>query len=124
MVSAFACRRCLFGRGRCCLSRGRFFGRRCGKGQGLAALVPWLTGEKPLAEPAQEDPSWKHYPWLCDIVARRGLCASEVEASAVLREEVAEVCARVLEDAGVYKHTEAGLAGMLRFLASVEMTSC
>ena len=90
----------------------------------LAALVPWLTGEKPLAEPAQEDPSWKHYPWLCDIVARRGLCASEIEASAVLREEVAEVCARVLEDAGVYKHTEAGLAGMLRFLASVEMTSC
>ena len=41
------------------------------------------------------------------------------EAEALLRSEVAKVCAQVLADAGVYKRNDDGLAGFCRFMASV-----
>lgn len=85
----------------------------------LALLEEYLTGLKPLVRPAQEDPSEKHFDWVSEIVQAHGLCASRDEAAALLRAEVAKVCAQVLADAGVYKQDEAGLAGFKRFMASV-----
>ena len=38
---------------------------------------------------------------------------------AILRQEVGKVFEEVLEDAGVYKHDEAGKAAFLRFIDSV-----
>ena len=37
----------------------------------------------------------------------------------MLRSEVAQVCAQVLTDAGVYKQDETGLSGFLRFVESL-----
>ena len=85
----------------------------------LAMLEDYLTGERPMTRPGEEDPTAKHFDWVSEIASRKGLCASHEEARALLRQEVAAVCAQVLADAGVYKQDERGLQGMLRFLASV-----
>ena len=85
----------------------------------LALLHDYLTGRKPMIRPEDGDPSAKHYDWLERIVAEHGLCRDDGEAEALLRGEVAKVCAQVLADAGVYKLDDSGLGGMKRFLASV-----
>ena len=85
----------------------------------LAALNGYLTGEKPLVRPAESDPCAKHYDWLTEVVARHGLVQTSAEAEAILRQEVALVCAQVLADAGVYKRDEAGLAGFQRFMKTL-----
>ena len=85
----------------------------------LAALNGYLTGEKPLVRPAESDPCAKHYDWLVEVVARHGLVQTSAEAEAILRQEVALVCAQVLADAGVYKRDEAGLAGFQRFMKAL-----
>lgn len=87
--------------------------------QELAGLVPYLTGEKPLVRPDPSDPEEKHYDWLCDILQRNGTCSTAQEAEDCLHQEVANVCAQVLADAGVYKQTPEGRAAMLRFLSSL-----
>ena len=85
----------------------------------LAALNGYLTGEKPMLRPAESDPCAKHYDWLTEVVARHGLVQTSAEAEAILRQEVALVCAQVLADAGVYKRDEAGLAGFQRFMKTL-----
>ena len=85
----------------------------------LRELAGYLSGAKALQEPAETDAAYKHWTWLMEIVARRGLCASFEEAEQVLRDEVAAICAQVLADAGVYKQDAHGLAGMKRFLSTV-----
>ena len=89
----------------------------------LALLSGYLTGEKPLVCPEETDPCHKHYEWVEAIVRQHGLCATTEEADALLRKEMAIVCAQVLADAGVYKQTEEGLAGMKRFLATLGFES-
>ena len=72
-------------------------------------------------EPDEDSPVHKHYDWLVDIAARRGIGLSAETAHAVIQEELAAVCANVLADAGVYKQDEAGRAGLRRFLRSVDL---
>ena len=85
----------------------------------LAALQDFLTGKRALVRPEESDMSAKHYDWIEGIVREHGLCATDAEAEALLRSEVAKVCAQVLADAGVYKQNENGLEGFKRFMASV-----
>ena len=85
----------------------------------LKLLEAYLTGERPLERPGDGCPEAKHFDWVADIVARRGLSSGSEAAEAVLREELAAVCARVLQDAGVYKQTDDGLRGFLAFAASL-----
>ena len=85
----------------------------------LSGLEDMLTGKAPLAEPDADSPLLKHYAWIADIAARRGTGMTAEQAKAVLREELAVKCARVLADAGVYKNTPAGNAGIVRFLESI-----
>ena len=85
----------------------------------LALLSGYLTGEKPMVCPAESDPCHKHYVWVEEIVRTHGLCKTVEEADELLRSEVAVICAQVLADAGVYKQSDAGLAGMKRFLATL-----
>ena len=85
----------------------------------LAGLIPYLTGEKALVRPDPADPEEKHFDWLSGIVSRCGLCSTSEEAENLLHKEVADVCAQVLADAGVYKQTPEGREAMLRFLASL-----
>lgn len=85
----------------------------------LADLCSYVTGEKPLVRPAEDDAAYKHFDWLEEIVAAHGLCATREEGEAFLRSEIAKVCAQVLADAGVYKQDEAGLKGFKRFMATL-----
>lgn len=85
----------------------------------LAALESYLTGECALVRPEETDMSAKHFDWICQIINEHGLCASHEAAAALLRTEVAKVCAQVLADAGVYKQDENGLQGFKRFMASI-----
>lgn len=85
----------------------------------LAALEDFLTGQRPLVRPDDSDMSAKHYDWICGVVAENGLCKDRTEAAALLRNEVAKVCAQVLADAGVYKQDTNGLNGFKRFMASL-----
>src|SRR5699024_1115270 len=55
----------------------------------LKLLETYLTGSKPMVRPEEGDRSYKHWDWLKDIVARRGLCTDAAQAEQVLREEVA-----------------------------------
>lgn len=85
----------------------------------LALLNNYLTGRKPMVRPEESDPAAKHYDWLTQMVAEHGPCSNDEEAEALLRSEIAKVCAQVLADAGVYKQNEKGVDGIKRFLASV-----
>jgi len=85
----------------------------------LALMQDFLTGKRPMERPDADDPCEKHYDWLCDVVSRNGLCADDAQAEALLRQEVAYVCAQVLADAGVYKADEDGQAGFVRFMESL-----
>ncbi|MBE5802960.1 MAG: UDP-glucose--hexose-1-phosphate uridylyltransferase [Clostridiales bacterium] len=85
----------------------------------LAELADFLTGTRDMVPPAENDAAYKHYDWIKSIVNEHGLCASKEEAESLLRKEVANVCAQVLADAGVYKRDEAGVAGFTRFMASL-----
>ncbi len=86
----------------------------------LDGLKAYLTGARSIDDaPAAGDALEKHYAWVQDIVARCGASMTADEADAVLREELAVKCARVLSDAGVYKQTPEGDAGVVRFLESL-----
>ena len=86
----------------------------------LGALEDYLTGRTPLSNvPAEDSPLAKHYTWLCEIAGRTGTALTAEEAKAAIRRELAVKCARVLADAGVYKNTPEGNAGIVRFLESI-----
>ena len=85
----------------------------------LAELEAFLTGERELVRPADEDMSAKHFDWIQEIVAQHGFCKNHEAAATLLRDEVAKVCAQVLADAGVYKLDENGINGFKRFMASL-----
>ena len=86
----------------------------------LSALEKYLTGETPLdAAPEAASPLEKHYAWVREIAARTGTALSAAEAQSALRAGLADKCAQVLADAGVYKQNREGDAGVLRFLARI-----
>lgn len=90
----------------------------------LSALEKYLTGETPLdVRPAEDSPLAKHYAWVLEIARETGASLSAEEAGAAIRKALGVKCARVLADAGVYKQTPEGDAGVLRFLASVGYTA-
>ncbi|MGI6182819.1 MAG: UDP-glucose--hexose-1-phosphate uridylyltransferase [Candidatus Fimadaptatus sp.] len=79
----------------------------------------YLTGELPMERPAEDSPLYKHFDWMTDLVARHGSALSAEQAAEVMHSELADVCAQVLKDAGVYKQDDAGREGLHRFLNSV-----
>lgn len=88
-----------------------------------------LTGENPADVPAVAS----HAEWTKEILQKypeyqpeavadgmqRDPEAAKSRLDSIIEEEIGLVFARVLEDAGVYKDTEAGRAAFLRFTASV-----
>ena len=56
------------------------------------------------------------------IAAATGCALTHDEAIEAIHKALAVKCAAVLADAGVYKHTEAGRAGVMRFLNSIGYT--
>ena len=57
--------------------------------------------------------------WRYKGVLRRHPTVSMNTVNEVLQEEIGQVFKRVLEDAGVYKRDEAGMAAFDRFIAAV-----
>ena len=86
----------------------------------LDGLKAYLTGRRPIDDaPAADDPLAKHYDWVREIAGRHGANLSPEAADRALRQALAAKCARVLSDAGVYKQTPEGDAGIMRFLEAL-----
>ncbi|MGJ4851471.1 UDP-glucose--hexose-1-phosphate uridylyltransferase [Bacillota bacterium Meth-B3] len=84
----------------------------------LHAARDYLTYARALGDaPGPDEPVAKHYAWIREIAPERAL--REDEADALIRRALAEKCARVLADAGVYKRDQAGRAGFLRFVGGL-----
>lgn len=84
----------------------------------LAGLEGYLTGEKPLVPPAPDDPLFKHFEWARALAGQYGAALAPEEAKDLLRRALSEVCAHVLEDAGVFKLDAPGRAAFEKFLAA------
>ena len=92
---------------------------------GLAVLPSRLKGElTALAEAivegkdiAADEVLCKHAPWVEELKQQYTFTAES--ALDIILQETGKVFAGVLEDAGVYKNTEAGRAGFERFVAAV-----
>ena len=92
---------------------------------GLAVLPARLKAELAALEEAilngadisADEVLSKHATWIAEL---KGKYAFTKENTAeILKEEVGQVFAKVLENAGVYKRTEEGKAALLRFAAYV-----
>ena len=59
----------------------------------------------------------KQAPWIAELKGKYAF--TNENAAEILKEEVGQVFAKVLENAGVYKRTEEGKAALLRFAAYV-----
>ncbi|MBO2943356.1 UDP-glucose--hexose-1-phosphate uridylyltransferase [Paenibacillus sp. F411] len=77
-----------------------------------------LAGDTALYAAAQEDsnPLQVHLPWIEQLKQEHADGLSKEEAQHVIREAVGEIFTEILEQAGVYKHTEAGRQGFHQFL--------
>ena len=92
---------------------------------GLAVLPSRLKGELiELANAMAEDRDisadpvlGKHAQWAAEL--KKAYAFTEENALLILMRETGKVFAEVLEDAGVYKRDEAGKAGFLRFVDTV-----
>ncbi len=93
---------------------------------GLAVLPSRLKGELALLEKAilegrdlrADEVLVKHADWAEDFLSHYETI-NEDNIKMIIQDEVGKVFAQVLEDAGVYKRTEEGKAGFLRFLATL-----
>ena len=85
--------------------------------QELFDLADVLVARTPVSE--YPETLQKHAEWAQDILARHPELNGDT-VHLILQDEVGHVFAQVLADAGVYKMDEAGRAGFVRFLASVQ----
>ena len=85
--------------------------------QELFDLADVLVARTPVSE--YPEALQKHAEWAQDILARHPELNGDT-VHLILQDEVGQVFAQVLADAGVYKLDEAGRAGFVRFLASVK----
>ena len=60
----------------------------------------------------------KHIPWIERMLSETSLLTYD-EAKELLKNEVGNIFANVLEDAGVFKRNEKGQAGLEKFLSTV-----
>ena len=84
--------------------------------QELFDLADVLVARTPVSE--YPETLQKHAEWAQDILARHPELNGDT-VHLILQDEVGQVFAQVLADAGVYKLDEAGRAGFVRFLESV-----
>lgn len=87
----------------------------------LAQLADVLTGGLSLEADCFQDeqhPVSKHTSWIEELAARYGTQLEKEQAEQVLREETGRKFEAVLQDAGVYKRNEQGIAGFDRFMAA------
>ncbi len=69
-------------------------------------------------EAEKNDELNKHIPWIEEMLSRNSSLTYD-DAKDLLRREVGDIFAKVLEDAGVFKRNEKGQAGLEKFLSTV-----
>ena len=92
---------------------------------GLAVLPARLKAELAALEVAvlndvditTDEVLSKHAPWIAELKVKYAF--TKENTAGILKEEVGQVFAKVLEHAGVYKRDEEGMAALLRFVAHV-----
>ena len=92
---------------------------------GLAVLPARLKAELAALEVAvlndvditTDEVLSKHAPWIAELKGKYAF--TNENAAEILKEEVGQVFAKVLEHAGVYKRNKEGMAALLRFVAHV-----
>jgi UDPglucose--hexose-1-phosphate uridylyltransferase len=86
----------------------------------LGLIEGILTGktayDKAAAE--QDEKLAKHLPWIERLVAENGTTMTPGEVTALFHAEIGKICRKTLECSGVFKDTEEGNAGLMRFLVS------
>ncbi len=86
----------------------------------LDDVAKYLTGAKPLPEKmAADEKGACHIDWAKQLVQTYGTDNSAQAADEIVKKGVADKCRRVLADAGVFKQTEKGRNGFVRFLNTV-----
>ncbi len=86
----------------------------------LDELAEYLTGARDVAvAPAADSPLAKHYEWVQGIASCVGTRLDAEQAQAEIRKALSVKCARVLEDAGVFKLDAEGQNALLRFLSGI-----
>ena len=92
---------------------------------GLAVLPARLKAELAALEKAilngtditADEVLSKHAPWVEELKSRYTF--TKENTAKILQEEVGQVFAKVLEDAGVYKRNSEGMSALLRFVGEV-----
>lgn len=94
-------------------------GRLASEFEGLAGI---LCGREKFDRAALSDtghPLNKHLPWLEEMLGEYGgRVKDRGEAMEIIRRQCGEKCVRVLDDCGVFKDTEEGRRGFLKFLGT------
>lgn len=91
---------------------------------GLAILPPRLLSEVETikhylrGEVSLEEVKDYHQPWVKELKANY---SADWDVTDYIQQGIVRKFERVLEDAGVYKQTEAGIAGLKRFIKSVDL---
>lgn len=93
---------------------------------GLAVLPSRLKGEMEILKDAivnkkdvaADERIASHADWVKEFLPRHPEL-NEANADSILQEEIGQVFAQVLRDAGVYKQTEAGIKAFEKFVASL-----
>ena len=86
------------------------------------AMIPYLMGERQVGDIQETDVLHKHIPMMTDMLRAGGIQASAENAAACIRLQIADFCAKVLENAGVYKLDQEGVAGMHRWMDNIGYT--
>ena len=81
-----------------------------------------LTGEHDIRTLHEEDRCYKHLPWLNALMEKHGLFSNRHTAHECLRQAVADVCAEVLTDCGVFKLDTEGKKGFMQFMHFIGFT--
>ncbi len=85
-----------------------------------AAICDILTGKAPADTARTEgSPLAVHADWIDELVAAHGTSMQPNEAMAAVRQSIGLKFSKVLENAGVFKMTNEGKAGFVRFLTSI-----
>ncbi|MBQ3078542.1 MAG: UDP-glucose--hexose-1-phosphate uridylyltransferase [Clostridia bacterium] len=86
----------------------------------LDEAAKYLTGDKRIEDGFDKDaPGACHFEWITELVNAYGNQNTQAQAEDILRKGVAGKCCRVLADAGVFKQTEKGRKGFVKFLETV-----
>ena len=80
-----------------------------------------LTGELPISTAHDVDSAlFKHAGWIDKLIAQLGTRQRVERVDALVKSALADKCAQVLRDAGVYKQDAEGRAGLWRFLNNMD----